>query len=571
MYCSYLHDGYGREFIPMPEPEIGRSTKLMAVLIMALTFAYALRYFNYFQTPTEDFISNFRQSVLEYRSGDFSRLGHKTLPAYGMILTALSYLNPSTSGDPVYGTAIAFNIVLFIPYLLLVWLLYRRFLGDRIALFALLFHGVNIYTIYTAVNAELEMFLSFSVVLTLWLSFNRSRFSYLAAFFAAGTKWDSVFAVPAAMYNDFFVTRKRVAAILLGAAASGIVAITLLLTLGARNTYVQEISRRGPNVYRYFIDCLVNTSGYLPLMFVEWWGATSAVTKVVLMFIIIATILVIPAAVIRGAILVFKNHREERGPLGIFLLGFLLVHAVYQNTKERYVLPILWFLGLCLAYGLTAPVGVRFGKAVQRGALAIAALLLACAACVVVDGFTFANILFFVLFLVLFLALMARDPLPRGDWRFPLVIVLAVAFIGISTTYGKITMDHYSFRRVEFKKAALWFDAHAAPGDLMLINDTTISHYYYPGDDARLVPTGVLRGNTLEELIGELERMKITHVFVDDFYTRRFLVGDKNALERKAGLFIEIRDRGERTGHFKLVERFVTRGTYNSYIYRFIP
>src|SRR4030042_194931 len=184
--------------------------KILAGAILIVSIAYGFFYFNYFETPTGDYIGNIREPVLEYMKGNFPGENYKFLPFYPLLLSLLTKLNPVDTGDPVYLTAMILNSALLIPYLILVFLMYRRFLPGKAALAALLFLGVNVYTVYMAINAELEMVLSLLVVLSLYLTLRDSKLSYATAFFTSITKWDSVFIIPAVMFRDFFYRKRRI-------------------------------------------------------------------------------------------------------------------------------------------------------------------------------------------------------------------------------------------------------------------------------------------------------------------------------------------------------------------------
>jgi hypothetical protein len=97
--------------------------------ILLAAIAYGLFYFNYFETPTGDYIGNIREPVLGYMNGNFPGENYKFLPLYPLLLSFLTRLNPVETGDPVYHTAMVLNIILLAPYMLLVFLLYRRFLS----------------------------------------------------------------------------------------------------------------------------------------------------------------------------------------------------------------------------------------------------------------------------------------------------------------------------------------------------------------------------------------------------------------------------------------------------------
>jgi hypothetical protein len=134
-----------------------------------------------------------------------------------------------------------------------------------------------------------------------------------------------------------------------------------------------------------------------------------------------------------------------------------------------------------------------------------------------------------------------------------------------------MTLDHYSLRRVEFKKAALWFNENARPSDRMLISERNVPNYYSTLEGQRFVASAGLKSADATSLIQELKGLNVSHVFIDDFYIRRLAVGDKNAIDRKAALLKEIRDNQALAPYFKPVARFEIKGNIRSAVYIFTP
>jgi Ca2+/Na+ antiporter len=152
-----------------------------------------------------------------------------------------------------------------------------------------------------------------------------------------------------------------------------------------------------------------------------------------------------------------------------------------------------------------------------------------------------------------------------------LLALACAVFINLSVYYGVRALDHHGLSRVEFKQAALWYRDHAAPGDKMLISETNVPMYYSGFGLDRFAVSFFVQGKTIEELVPELKAMKVTYVFVDDFYIRRLPIKDPNAIDRRAWIFKEIRDSGVQSGHFTLVKTFHTKGGITSYLYKFVP
>jgi hypothetical protein len=559
-------------------------SRIIAAGILIASIAYGVFYFNYFETPTGDYISNIRGPVLEYMNGNFPGENFKFLPFYPTFLSLLTMLNPVKSADPIYHTAIVLNMLLLAPYLVFVFLMYRRFLSEKASLAAILFLGINVYTLYMTINSELEMTLSLLIVISLFLSLRDSKMSYGVAFFAALTKWDSVFIVPAVMFRDFFYRKRWLMAIFLGTFASAGAVAWLLLSFikTSGHPYVSEIAHRGPNIYRFIGDCFLVTGGFIQWTVTHAWFNESPVMKIFLLALVVIPALVTVAGVIWGIILIWKQKRKEFAPIFVFFAGFLFIHMVYQNTKDRYVMPVLWILTLFLFYGISEGMAPWLGEKWSRlstraqktaGIVLTSALALLCT--VTFGAIARDNTAIHCVFAALFTGLISAVIL-HGNWKKinlnnTMLILACGVLINLMVYYGVQAMDHHGLSRVEFKKAALWYHDHATASDKMLISETNVPKYYSGFGDDKFIMSYFIKGSTIKELVPELTALKATYVFVDDFYIRRLPYKDPNAIDRKAWVFKEIRDNGAATGHFKLIRTFHTRGGITSYLYRFIP
>ncbi len=555
---------------------------LIGCIILA-GLCYGLFYFDYLETPTEDFIGNFRPRVAEYLGGGFPGTNFKMLPVYPLLLAAVTALNPFESTDVIYSSALFLNMALLVPFLVVVFLLYRKFLDRWKAAAALLFLAMNPYTIYGAVNSELEMTLALLSALAVLLSLNGSRLAYPVAFLTAATKWDSVFAVPAAMFRDFFDRRRYVYAVIAGSLAASGVAVWMLLSIitsDYSNPYIKEIASRGPNIYRFIADCFLIVSGYVPWMATHAYFSESIVVKPPLFAVAGLSIIVVVVSTIWGAALLFARQWKKAAPLSIFFAGYVFVHMVYQNTKERYVMPVLWVLVLLFFYGMFEGLYPRLrntaGRLMERAS--VRTLLALATGCTVLGGLgmlvagaQWGPLVFASVFAAIFAVIILRE---NPEWSvYPklLLALCAGAVVLFMSFYGVRTMDHYSLRRVEFKKAALWFNEHAGPSDTMLIAEVNVPNYYSRLEGRRYIGSTGLESADAASLVDELRRKKIEYVFVDDFYIRRLAHGDKNAIDRRAALFKEIRDNTALAPHFRPVVRFETRGGIHSTVYNFVP
>jgi len=282
-----------------------------------------------------------------------------------------------------------------------------------------------------------------------------------------------------------------------------------------------------------------------------------------------------------GIYLLIKHRWKEAAPVMVFFAGFVLIHMVYQNTKERYVMPLLWAWFLFLFYGLvhgfypwlkekTARADGRIKRTGVYAALLSLGAAWALGVYLLGTKATVPHLLFAAGFTVLAAWLLSGAG-PNNLRSKVLLIVLCGVVINFSVAFGVRAMDHYSLRRVEFKKAGLWFKEHYRPGDRLLVAEVPTTVYYAGLDSGAFNGTSGLKSKNLDELAAELAKLNITYVFVDDFYIRRLRVNDKNAIDKKAPLMLLLREKGEATGRFRLLESFETRGGIRSYIFHFIP
>jgi hypothetical protein len=120
----------------------------------------------------------------------------------------------------------------------------------------------------------------------------------------------------------------------------------------ARNTYVGEIARRGPNIYKFPAECLLVVSGFLQWMGLDvYHGREPIISAILVIFAAIFGILLI-MALVKGFRLFLSLETNLRLPIVIYFSGFMLVHMIYQNSKDRYVIPIIWLLILFIFLGI---------------------------------------------------------------------------------------------------------------------------------------------------------------------------------------------------------------------------
>lgn len=568
--------------------QLAQSSLFFPCLLLAGFFFYYLHHFDYIEMPTEDYIGNFRPFVLSILSGDLSSISNKLLPAYPFLLAAISFLVPNTYGDAIYIAAITINFMLLLPFLCLAYMIYKRFLGYNFAFFALLFLGVNVYTLYSGLNAELEIFLCVMILLSIYLMSKKSWIGLFPSAITAVIKWDAVFMILAYAVHIFNRTKKIKHFILSGLLA----AIPFLIwggflffqKSGEANTYIGEIVHRGPNIYKYPIEALITMFGFPKWLLLDIYHGRDVASSILLIIIAGITLLSLLTLLVYGIKAIVKIKDELKVPLLIFSGGFFLIHLIYQNTKDRYVIPIIWLLIMLAVLGLKELITDKNlqrlkkifnfdSSQIKRFFIFFACGILYIQSILILFEKHDLFLPFFALFIqiIIFCFLYFKTSLPLTKRLLAGMLAGMLCFLNIA--YSRDTLNHFSLRRIEFKEAAIWFKQHAAPDDRLLMTETNVAHYYINMNrhDLKIIPTEDIKSTDVSNLLTELEDKKITHVFIDDFYISRLLVNDPNAIDRKAVLMKELRDAAPNIKSMRLLNTFKTYTGSEAYMYGFTP
>lgn len=559
---------------------------LLTACLFVGILLYYISYINYLQTPSADYIGNFRPFIHDIIAHDFSDIKSKILPAYPMLVSAVYRIIHPKGFDPVYTSSLILNFILIMPFLLLTFLLYRNFLSRKTSFIALIFLGTNTYTLFAGLNAELEIFLCFISVLTFYLMQKKSSLTIISAAITSIVKWDAVFIIPSYALSRLLRTKKFFSSAVIGAASALLLLAYIAAVLFSRglgsNAYVGEIARRGPNIYRFPLDCILAVSGSL-----QWIGLKIFYGRPPLESALLGLFcLLFGAAVIFLLVYGFKKFlscaSSIKFPLLVYLGGYFFVHMVYQNSKDRYVIPIIWILSLFIFMGIQELITKKKAALISfcdsRLSLKKALLYLILVLLYGLSLYEIAdrpklNIILFAGFIHILAAVFLYADLTSRDLsrRIILPLLLIICTISnINIAFGKDLLDHYSLRRVEFKKAALWFKSHASAHDKILMTETNMAKYYTKMG-SKIVGTGALKSTTLNGFMGDMKDMNISYIYIDDFYIRRLLINDKNAFDKKAQLLKQLRDSAEKIDSLHLVKKIKVAGGIEGYLYRFRP
>ncbi len=408
---------------------------------------------------------------------------------------------------------------------------------------------------------------------------HKSRIAAVPVAVSSLVKWDAVFILPAYFRRLLAKPSSFLRAAVISCIAGMPFALWFLYKMflsPGENTYVEEIARRGPNVYRFLIDAFLVLSGYIQWAAIDVYNhGLSAYSAVVAVFLLITA----PAAAFffyRGTLFVFKNRDPYIEAIMIYTCGYFLIHMVYQNSKSRYVLPVLWILNYVLVAGIKHTAELfnsrkgkqflifilkyRFIAAVSAG-FAIFLVLL--------TGSLLEPVLlaFCVVLALLLILLIHRNGTPV----FP-VLVSSVVVIVISANiyFGREMLNHYSLRRVEFKRVSLYFNQKPTLKGKVLISERSVIDYYSHLDRRLFVKYAGFSAENGDELYNQLVKKNVRYVYVDDFYRRRLKRGDKNAVEKNAHLMEIIQNEAGRPGRYKMINKIEVTDDIVGYLYEVV-
>ncbi len=524
--------------------------------------------------PSEDFIGNFLPFVHSVLDGNGITDARKLFPAYPYLLAAVTHLIPAGTPDPVYAAAKYINISLIMPFLFISYRLMIIFTGYNTARIGLLFLGTNIYTVYSALNPELEIFMCLTWSLSIYLMHKKTSLSLIPSAITAAVKGDCLAMIPAEAFHKFRETgkiRKGTAAGILSAAVIGLWLILRFLYSSTESTYISEVASRGANLWKFPPECILAAAGFPKWLAMEFnssgslvpWCIGIPVTAAALLFILWACI-----SGIRGSI---KKGNSIIPPLLISGAGYFITHVLFQNTKDRYAVPLLWIMML---FVLSAIVSHREKLA---EILCIRRLTAQISAVISGSGFCFAAYILIkhghvfsaagaIISLILLFLLLKKSGL---DGRKLICIFLASGtLISLNMACTKPAMDHFGLRRTEFRDGALWFKNNAPSDAKLLISENSVACYYTGMDCTQLIQTETLSADNVPDLIKELRLRRIEYILLDDFYISRLKFRDPNAISRKAPLMKQLREQAPSMPELELMASFPAFSGGTALMYR---
>ncbi len=493
--------------------QFGSTGVVSRVLFVVLLFASAVSFFlraGDFYVPDSDFF-DYREKAIAYRH--FTLPEHlKRPPMYSATIAVVSL--PLRGRDRELHAAEAIN---FVAALALLWFLYRlaaRYLGKH-AFWVAWLMAVSPITVKMAVKPKAEIFTAALILGALLLHSRGDKKAYLAAFFAALTRYEGFVLVAALAASDLFFGRERWKRLGLGIlSASGLLIWLLINRLreGAGNPYGMYFSH----------NRLFEGAGFVRI----WLGALVPHFSPEPLRLVLALSVVVLSAV--GLWALWLKDRRFAAAVALYLLGYLTLHSLYPFTINDYTVLANGLVWLLFVLGLVQ-LGSWLGERLALGRTALAALRW--------------GTLGLTLLLVLVLLWRKGVPLPETlVWALLLFLASGFLFVRERTVawlalpftalllwpWGQVAAhDLYQVRyaKAEYRLIAEWLDENARPGEkAVLIQPPVVAYYTQRFPDENLL---VLRNFSADDSLSfrrELASKNVKYVIWD--YHHHYRVGD---------------------------------------------
>jgi len=499
---------------------VARWEWIALALLCAACLGFWFAHYHAFVVPSSDYFSIERLSREIWSFSAPSKF--KRMPLFPLLMGLLGKLMPGES--PELQAALALNIAFSIAGLALAFVFMRNAIGPLAFVPLVLLAANNTFT-RNAVHPLVEPIMGFTILLTLVLFQKRSRWAYLAAFFAALTRYEASALIAVMFALDWVYEKKPLKSLGLSALASAGFLVWMGLSMSHHsggNPYLNQMSEMGWKLKPKFLVTVLSSLS-IP-------GAEIPALAVILV----------------GVGVSLKKFSREAWALLAFLLLYLAAHVAFGVDRSRYTYPITWIIYFYFTVAAAAIVGAVWRLLATRrrawlgpAALALGTGMLAYALVKTMRHFKVADAyapawvyaaVFGALLAGLFACCVAAV-------RKPALIALAVAAgftaiatplagRGISLTAGTSWMIYY--RKYSSYVAGKWIAENLGPNEKALVMHEGLSSHYGDIDDSRLVSFGHLEASSLDEMIPELAERGITHVI----YSHRRKPRKDNARDR---------------------------------------
>jgi hypothetical protein len=480
---------------------------------------HSIHFFGHRPVPNTDFFA-------------FNRLGHqlwslhlpsdyKRGPVVGLLQVPLSLLIAGPAPDLTASWLL--NAILYPFNLLLLWLIGKRFIG-RWAFWVAIVAMTNPWVLWLVTESLAETTYLFFILLSFYLIFRQSHLRYLFASITTMVRYEGAALILACLVIDIIQAdskTKRVRAFIYSAMALAPLMLWLtgsVLSSGPAGGYVGFID---PGKLKYF-----------PAVLSQLWQVTfDPLTTLTLtgqgplVALSLAAKIIAALLFVYGCICGLYKKRTDILALLIFLVPYMIIHALYVFSVGRFYAVVHWIVLLICCYSLQS-LWVLINKNNRIPHRAV----LAAQACLAII------VLLWIALLIPHLSQLHKlspvcTPLP-----YVTILTAALALAGYAAIYKTKLFRPYALagllvcaaafssqpiltkamgrgqRDIEFKLLAQWYLENALTGARLATSSPNVVALFAPEYKSSFVHIGSIKADSPDEFIESCLDKSITYI-----------------------------------------------------------
>lgn len=442
----------------------------------------------------------------------------------------LSYLVNTAYPELTAGWLL--NAILYPFNIVLIWLIGKKIIGKP-AVWVAIIAAINPWTIEMLTQPIVEISLLFFILLSFYFISRRSKWAYLFAMMASMMRYEGALMIFIALAMDMIYTenkKQRVYSFLYAAVASvpiglWILAIVIDSLAGGNIPYAADITAgrsEGKFVFFEYIEMTWEA------VFQHLFSLDPAVSEKSFSHLYILNRIIAAVLIVLGIIYSFIKRNWYILAMLMFLLPYLVIHALQGSILQRHIVAIGWMVLIICVYGLQTIWALinkdrRFPKPVV----------------VSLQVFFLVVVLIWLLQLVEYLP-KSKNISPNSVYV-PYFAMLAAGFIFVLYRFAyklKFFMPHLCVTilmfliitcnqltlalvmetgqdDIEFKMLAQWYVANAEPGEKMITTMSNLLSIFVPKYEDNFVHISSMQAENANDFIIECYEKNITYVAWD--------------------------------------------------------
>jgi hypothetical protein len=551
-------------------------TIAIACILLLFGISHSVMFYGHEQVPNPDF-------------AHFVDVGHKLwsfelpedwkrAPLLGLLQVPIGWIFGGPYPDLRGGWVL--NAFLHPLNLLLIWLVSRRLIGQA-GLWLSIVAIINPQVIYLITQPIAETALMFFCLLSFFLMFNRSRWSYLTAAMTTMIRYEGAALILAAFVLDMIYTRdkkERLRCLLFAFFSSLPLALWILGMISHWEHqggvhYLQWIYLDKLKDAPQVIKSLWNVT-FSPLI-IHKPGIPLVIYKLVFW---LSKILVVITFLVSLAHTVWKRKWYMLA-LYIFFLPYMFVHIIYFFSVPRFYATVHWML-LIFCFDGFYLIWTGFSKAaripnivvrIMQSILGLGALMwflilarsLSELKVISPPSYYFPHLTLIALGLILTSIFYFEHFL---SWRNRLLTIVLLLLAVTANQYKLAPAMGYGNELIEFKHATEWFLQNAKPESRIVSSLADVMQVFARGQTARLIHITSVQADSPELFVKKCREKNIHYVIWDS----RIGLNVENFYYKKWGIKnITMLSQSQDIGPYKFVKTFQNPQRKNRYIHLF--